>query len=245
MEKQKKSFGTIALVVLLLIVTVVSLILATYAWAKYTTTTTGSSATANVAKWNPTFDNTAGTFVGTYSHVADTKIAPGTSGTLIIAPVINDTEVCYDYTITVTSVELLNGSTTIDNGTIIKAAEGSDAAVTIGDVLGHISFTCGNVNLKTTPVTGSVNLGSHNSTSGVTYTNKTSDATSAFNSSTGAYTFTWNWPYEGAEAGYDRIDTAAGEYAASNGVDLKLKVNYSITATQVNPAYTNAHEPQA
>ena len=36
MEKQKKSVGTIALVVLLLIVTIASLVLATYAWSTYT-----------------------------------------------------------------------------------------------------------------------------------------------------------------------------------------------------------------
>ena len=51
MENNKKSVGKTVLIVALLIVTIAALVLATYAWAKYTSTTDGT-ATAQVAKWN-------------------------------------------------------------------------------------------------------------------------------------------------------------------------------------------------
>ena len=105
-QKQKKSAGTIALVVLLLIVTIASLVLATYAWAKYTSKES-STAEAPVAKWNVTFTPANDTFVGTYSHVVTNKIAPGTSGTFDIAVNPNDTEVCFNYTIKIDNVQFL------------------------------------------------------------------------------------------------------------------------------------------
>ena len=52
MEKQKKSVGTTLLVILLLIVTIAALVLATYAWAKYTEKVAENTASVQVAKWN-------------------------------------------------------------------------------------------------------------------------------------------------------------------------------------------------
>ena len=79
MDNNKKSAGTIALVVLLLIVTIASLILATYAWAKYTTKGEGG-ATATVAKWDVSFDKGATIFTKTYNYVAPQRLAPGMEG---------------------------------------------------------------------------------------------------------------------------------------------------------------------
>lgn len=104
MEKQNKSAGKTALIVLLLIVTIVSLVLATYAWAKYTTTTEGN-ATAVVAKWNVAGNSTDLTWSKTFTHVVAERLAPGTNGTIPVSFGINDTEVDVEYTITLVSAE--------------------------------------------------------------------------------------------------------------------------------------------
>lgn len=105
MEKQNKSTGKTALIVLLLLVTIVSLVLATYAWAKYTTTEEGT-ATAQVAKWNVTADTAELTFSKTFTHVVDpNKLAPGTNGQFSASLDVTGTEVDVAYTITIDSIE--------------------------------------------------------------------------------------------------------------------------------------------
>lgn len=234
MEKEKKSIGAIVLVVLLLIATIVTLILATYAWAKYTSTQTGS-ATAQVAEWNVSFTEGKNSFTGEYSHVATGKIAPGTTGSFTITPSAASTEVCFNYTIQITSVKLLNGETELANDFVLADD------VTVGQVLSHITFTSGGTTLNngatgTNSISGTYNLGSHNSTSGAA-------------SSPESYTITWTWPYElengtaEQKAAYNVIDTAAGKYAAGTTGEganatqnnLQLKVNYTINAVQVQP----------
>lgn len=102
MENKKKNTGAIALVVLLLIVTIASLVLATYAWAKYTTTTSGET-TAVVAKWNVSGSSSDLTWSKTFTHVVAERLAPGTNGTIPVEFGINDTEVDVDYVITLVS----------------------------------------------------------------------------------------------------------------------------------------------
>ncbi len=102
MENKKKNTGAIALVVLLLIVTIASLVLATYAWAKYTTTTSGET-TAVVAKWNVSGNSSDLTWSKTFTHVVAERLAPGTNGTIPVSFGINDTEVDVDYVITLVS----------------------------------------------------------------------------------------------------------------------------------------------
>ena len=97
-QKNKKSTGTIVLVILLLIVTVASLVLATYAWARYTTVEVGSS-TAPVAKWDVAFTEDQDTFVKTFTYVAPGKLAPGTDGQIDMTITSSETEVAYDYEI--------------------------------------------------------------------------------------------------------------------------------------------------
>lgn len=104
-QKQKKSTSLVVLVVLLLIVTIASVILATYAWAKYTTTLPESSATAVTAKWNVNGESSDLTWSKTFTHVVASKLAPGTNGTIPVTFGINDTEVDVKYTITLVSVE--------------------------------------------------------------------------------------------------------------------------------------------
>ena len=102
MEKQNKSAGKTALIVLLLIVTIASLVLATYAWAKYTSTSEGST-NAVVAKWNVGGNSTDLTWSKTFTHVVAERLAPGTNGTIPVTFGINDTEVDVKYTITLVS----------------------------------------------------------------------------------------------------------------------------------------------
>lgn len=228
MEKQKKSFGTIALVVLLLIVTVVSLILATYAWAKYTTTNT-SNATANVAKWNVSFTPDNSTFTGHYSHVVEGKIAPGTTGTFTVTPVPADTEVCFNYTIKIDSIDFMNGTsdTPLADSTVL------DGSITLANLRSHIVFTSGNIDLTdgTNSISGTYNLGDGANSGSGTHNNSTGAALA-----NASHTITWTWAFSGS-GNYDEVDTAAGKYADANG--LRMKVNYSATAVQVEPNATN------
>ena len=242
MEKQKKSVGTIALVILLLIVTIVSLVLATYAWAKYTTTNT-SNASANVAKWNVAFTPGNNNFTGSYTHVSTGKIAPGTSGTFTVEVVPGTTEVCFDYTITKKAFKLVK----VEGGTEteVTGCLNGESGPTAADVLSHISLTCGDVDFKTNPIKGRYELNGH-TTNNVTTSGTIVDNSIAVGDvarTGGVYTFTWNWPYQlndgtnEAKAAYDAIDTAAGEYAATH--DLRLKVEYEMTAVQTEPNGTH------
>lgn len=105
MEKEKKSKGTTALVILLLLVTFTSVILATYAWAKYTTTLPEGTADAVVAKWNVNGSSSDLTWSKTFTHVVAERLAPGTNGTIPVTFGINDTEVDVKYTITLVSAD--------------------------------------------------------------------------------------------------------------------------------------------
>ena len=228
MEKQNKSTGKTALIVLLLLVTIVSLVLATYAWAKYTTTEEGT-ATAQVAKWNVSFTSEDDSFVGTYSHVVTGKMAPGTTGTFDVTVNPGNTEVCFDYTMKIDNIQFLNGQ----NVLIPDETEIADG-ITIADLKSHITFTNeDNVDVTKGAVTsGTFDLTGHNTTSAAPADDKD-----------GTETFTWTWPYStdsadaNVVAAYDAIDTAAGEYANANG--LQMKVNYTVTAVQVKPAASN------
>lgn len=238
-QKQKKSVGTIALVVLLLIVTIASLVLATYAWAKYTSKES-SNATATVAKWNVDFTQENSTFVGHYNHVVDTKIAPGTEGTFDITVVPNNTEVCFNYTIKIDSVEFYNGTTKLEDTALLFGSETTEDTsddVTLAQFRSHIKFYDSN-NVDITDgshvISGTYNLADH-----------TANNTSAPGTVTGTNTVTWKWPYQlttgtdTEKAEYDRIDTAAGKYADSTNGNFKMKVNYTATAVQVDPASAN------
>jgi len=109
-QKQKRSAGTIALVVLLLIVTIASLVLATYAWAKYSRRESGS-ATANVARWNVDISSDGSAFTQQYTHVVNGKIAPGTQGSFDVSIALNDTEVCVAYQVLLNGVKYTTGVT--------------------------------------------------------------------------------------------------------------------------------------
>lgn len=106
MEKQNNTMGKTVLIVLLLVVTIVSLVLATYAWAKYTSSFENKTATAQVAKWNVSADSADLTFSKTFTHVIDpNKLAPGTDGTFSASLDVTGTEVDVAYTVKIKSIE--------------------------------------------------------------------------------------------------------------------------------------------
>ncbi len=108
-QKQKKSVGTVLLVILLLIVTIASLILATYAWAKYTSQETGS-ATVQVAKWDVGVEFTGNDFTETYTHVIAKRLAPGSSGNFVVKVDPKTTEVDFKYEITLDKLTAEGGN---------------------------------------------------------------------------------------------------------------------------------------
>lgn len=224
MENQKKSKGTTVLIVLLLLITIVAVAIASYAWAKYTSSTSGN-AVANIAKWNVTFNTSDELVVSQQSHVVTGKIAPGSKGTFSVAPVPNDTEVCFNYTITITDAYLVDST-----GTKVTSISGLPSGTSLSDFYSHLivknngtTLTIGGAN--PTEVTGTYNLGSHNSTTGAAL-----DGTS---------TFDWEWKFSDTnDANYDAIDTAVGQAVAAGTVQ-GLKFDYTITAVQVDPQNAN------
>lgn len=122
-NKQTKSNGKTALIVFLLLVTIVAVILATYAWAKYTETFNGE-ATAQVAKWNVTATPGTEMFSKTFEHVVDERMAPGTDGSISASLDIHDTEVDVDYTMTLVSVTPV-GEGVIPQNLVLKSSDGA------------------------------------------------------------------------------------------------------------------------
>ncbi len=233
-QKQKKSVGTIALVVLLLIVTIASLVLATYAWAKYSAKSDQSTATAEVAKWDVTLDSETKTFAGTYSHVVTDQIAPGTSGSFAVTIDPGDTEVCIAY-----QIKLTNATYTTVSG-----------AQT--DAIKHLKFYSDAAHTKEVKLDGTVNS-DLTGTIDLTGTNHVTAPASSITE-----TIYWCWPYDYAEASamkkddgttpvytagtdieanaeaYDAEDTKVGEGITS------MSVKYEIRAWQVDPANSDS-----
>ena len=104
-EKEKQSKGTTILVVALVLITIASLILATFAWARYATEINAPEVTAVAAKWNITGNSSNLTWSRTFEHVVSERLAPGTNGTIPVSFSVNDTEVDVHYKITIVSVE--------------------------------------------------------------------------------------------------------------------------------------------
>ena len=219
-----------------MVVTVVSLILATYAWAKYTTSKGPLNAQAQVAKWNVSFNESDSTIYGTNTHVTANRIAPGTSGSFSVTAVPGNTEVCFNYEIMINSFDFILTDTDGKNESIVSGNIAEN--VTVAQLKNHIKFyyLSGGEKVYMTPGTTKIvdtyDIGDHNASGTAT--------------TLVPKTIYWEWPYEdGTDATYDAVDTAAGEYANSQAAlttprILKLKINYSMSATQIEPN-TNSH----
>lgn len=210
MENNKKSTGKTILVVLLLIITIVSIVLATYAWAKYTTTIEGNS-TGVVAKWNVSgnVENEI-RWSQTYNHVVENRLAPGTSGIIPVTFGINDTEVDVKYTISIV------GATNKPTNLHFYEATYDGATYTKGNPL-TVTPTAG---ATTGVITGTI---AHNA---------------AADDKTATRYIYWEWPYTtGTDANEiasnDAIDT--NEATKDTEEERTMTVAVKIDAVQIDP----------
>ncbi|MBR1654304.1 MAG: hypothetical protein IJ690_05080 [Clostridia bacterium] len=234
-QNKKNNAGTIALVVLLLIVTIAALILATYAWAKYSATPEVNTATANVAHWNVSLGSNNSSFVQTYNHVVNTKIAPGTKGSFEVEiSGLADTEVCVAYQVTLDSVTFTPGSS-ISHLKFFKEASYENEIVPNGTSGSNIAFA------------GTIDLDDHEGTPANNAANDVNTVGAKGTVTDGKLTKTiyWVWPYDYDEANnitayqgnieatpeaYDATDTAVGE-----GGVTSMSLAFTVKAWQVDP----------
>ncbi len=209
-NKQTKSTGKTALIVFLLLVTIVSLILATYAWAKYTDTFNGE-ATAQVAKWNVNGTLGSSMYSKTFEHVVAQRVAPGTNGSIDAKLDVTGTEVDVKYTVTLLKVEPVEGGT-IPKNLVLKDSNNT----VIFEKGALVEEPAGDPTKKGIIGEGTIPAGSTGDDAIVTKT------------------LTWDWPYETTGNGNtlaenDEQDTNDGKTAG------KFKVTYKIDAVQVEP----------
>jgi len=256
-EMDKKSMKKIFIIMLLLIVTIAAIIFATYAWAKYTTTVTGST-TAQAAKWEVELTANNQSFVGTYSHVIEGKIAPGTSGSFDVTINPKGTEVDLDYAIALNSV--LNKPTNVtfytdENKTKVidltgvvhddlkgRLAHGSAAkTLTIyWDWPFETETEAKNITESTAMVNGMKELATLKraiDNAAITDENTLAQDQAAFDACTTAAQYAAYAKTKGATNVdiNNVIDTVEGENATAENA---MKVNYTLTAVQVNPNET-------
>ena len=248
-QKQKKSVGTIALVVLLLIVTIASLILATYAWAKYSRSEAGT-ATANVATWDVDITSDKQAFVGHYNHVVDGKIAPGTEGSFNVSINLGDTEVCVAYQVLLDNVTF--------TGTDATQMKHLKFFTTRTENAGAVTYT-GLLDPSSTAAqafAGEIELTAHKADNTNTPHVIDSAGTTLTKDSNNDWILTktiyWVWPYDLTDAtakygsvqgitleadgeAYDAVDTAVGE-----GAVTQMDIGFTVKAWQVAPADADA-----
>ena len=195
--KMMKGIGVAALAL-----TVVSSCIVGGTLAKYTTTATGTGS-AVVAKWAPSFKDSAGnaftdsTVVSLKDttvdakKVADGKIAPGTEGSFSVKVGRGDTEVGFNYTITISDVTNMPKNLKFYDETGTTELTATDGVYTL------------------TPPDNKVDA------------DATAEKTIIVN---------WKWPYEATGADPTANDTDDST-DGTNAATMTFKVN--ITATQV------------
>ncbi len=211
MKNEKNSKKSLAVVALLLVVAILAAFIVKGAWAKYTNEIANGVANVQVAKWNVTgsVDGTA-QYTKEFTHVVQTKMAPGTSGVIPVSLDLNDTDVCVKYDIYIDSVsgapahvsfyKATESSGTYTKGARITTLDGTAAAIT-----GYLELT--------------------------------GDVTNNPDAEPSEYIM-WDWPYEksdnpyateATDAAYDAVDTAEGKAAGTMSVTVR------VVATQVDP----------
>ena len=202
--------------IVLTVTTIVSLAIGLFAWSKYTANINGN-ANAAVAKWNFNLSlksgsttvtanqtlNLATTQYETSSHIADGKIAPGTSGTFDIEIDTLGTEVSmlYDVTIGMTNCPR--------NITFSKKGPGESSFTVISPM------QTGDTNERTRTISFSKYLTLNDVTTANT------------NDTTFVETIKWEWPYE-LTSGTDDEKTA---YDNRDKADSGITATLNITAT--------------
>ena len=214
MEKQKKSTGLIALVILLLAITIVAVIIATYAWTKYTEKVAEGTSTVEVAKWDvsATIDGAA-QYTKTFNHVVPTKMAPGTSGVIPVTVNLGETDVCVKYEIFLEGVQ--NKPTNVKFYRATK--NGENYEYTAADEI-QVSTAA---TASTASITDYLELAGANENQ-----RNTDEIVTEY--------IVWDWPYDnsgvtiGTKTG-DEVDTEEGD------ANKSMSVNVRVVATQVNP----------
>ena len=234
-QKQKKSAGTVVLVVLLLIVTIAALILATYAWARYTTTTTGEAA-ATVAKWDVSF--TPGTLTYQESTFVKTeKLAPGMSGSISLPFTSANTEVAYDYVVSIQNlknkpVNLHFYATRTGTGTDADPYVFTDEITTFDQALsGAVTLDS---NGKAT-VFGTVHYNGI-MTDGTVGASTTGTAVTSNPASNSAPVIYWNWDYKTTTT-RNAVPTTVADSATNPITSTEVSGGHTI-ATYASPAST-------
>lgn len=103
--EEKRGSKTKLIIAILLVVAII--LLGVFAYARYTSTLDGMSASATVAKWSfkkDGFNTLARTDGVTVDKIAADKLAPGTSGNINVDINAEGTEVSVDYVVTIKDV---------------------------------------------------------------------------------------------------------------------------------------------
>jgi len=201
-EKKNKS----SLIALLLVLVIAIIVLASYAWARYTTIKTNSS-TAAVARWDVALTPDNDHFITQYPTLVEAnKIAPGTSGTLTFTVSDANTDVAYDY--------------------LAKIANINNKPVNL-----HF-YNADNTEIVFTKSSSSFNAGSalRASTSGNTIMQGHVASNSSFNAvnSGDVITINWVWPYQTDTLASGALNTLASEDSRYNTA-IKNNLNEEIT----------------
>ena len=258
-QKQKKSVGTILLVILLLIVTIASLILATYAWAKYSSVESGE-ATAQVAKWNVNVGIKEGTnkMEEKFEHVLAQRLAPGMSGSFEIDIDPGQTEVDFHYDIILDKVEAVGENATVPAHLHFYTNKNHGADDLIGDIEGTGDAETGKENGDSAEkyLSGDVILLSKDGTKLATPTPGSAQPEFEFEGNKIKKVIYWEWPFEDPTTPTptpddNSIDTTDGTPTLSpspNGISDyddqdtidgmnagQVKVSFRVVTTQIKP----------
>lgn len=225
-QPKKKNAGLTALIALLLIVTTVASCIGIYAWARYISSRDGN-ATAPVAKWNFNVNlkrgdnrvalsseaiDLATTQTEASTHVANGKIAPGTSGQFQIEIDSSNTEVDFEYEVTIALVNCPRNIT-------FKRVDTAGTETTLSAGGAENTLTRSGLTFKK-HVTNS-----ENQTNGVRLE-----------------TIKWDWPYSDEnDAEYDTRDNA-DQNAINASQEGKVRMNITVTGTEtmVEPVNPNS-----
>ena len=202
--------------IVLTVITIVSLAIGLFAWSKYTATQSGN-ANAAVAKWNFNLSlklgsttvtgsdslNLATTQYETSSHIANGKIAPGTSGEFDIVIDTRGTEVSMLYDVDITMTNCPRNITFSKKG------------------LGENSFT------EISPMQTGDETARTRTISFSKYLTLNDVTTANTNDTTFVETIKWDWPYE-LTSGTDAEKTA---YDNRDKADSGITATLNITAT--------------
>lgn len=228
-QPKKKNAGLTALIALLLIVTTVASCIGIYAWARYISSRDGN-ATAPVAKWNFNVNlkrgdnrvalsseaiDLATTQTEASTHVANGKIAPGTSGQFQIEIDSSNTEVDFEYEVTIALANCPRNIT-------FKRVDTAGTETTLSAGGAENTLTRSGLTFK------KYVTNSENQTNGVRLE-----------------TIKWDWPYSDEnDAEYDTRDNA-DQNAINASQEGKVIMNITVTGTEMlyNPNASVAETP--